>query len=155
MKKVNKLHFSLGKDISVGRLALLLVLTKSRQEEELVKEQILQFNNIKFAVTGLGGMVDEIPGKIVQTIVGAALNSNIIKNNTPQVHALIHAAQEGFYGMMLEQTIKASYVMKISIVTDGVWIAVALYGQAAFHPMTNHERSGLGIMHLGDLLANN
>ncbi|HHV72191.1 MAG TPA: HutP family protein [Clostridia bacterium] len=127
---------------------MLLALTNTKEEEEQLKEQLAKFKNIKFVVTGLGGMIDEIPEKIIQVLIGAALNTNVIKKDTRQIHALIHAAQEAVHGMMLDPTINASYAMKISIVSDEKWVAVGLYGKAAFHPLTNHERSGLGVMHL-------
>lgn len=151
MKKNDSFDFVLGKELSVGRIAMLLSLTQNKQEEQFVKEQISRLENIKFVVTGLGGMIDEIPEKIVQAVVGAALNSNVIDRTPHHIHALIHAAQEGARGMMLEPIVNVSYAMKVSIVSNGIWIAVALYGQAAFHPMTNHERSGMGVMHLGAL----
>ena len=38
--------------------------------------------------------------------------------------------------------------LKIAIVRNTHWIAVGMFGESAMHPLTNHERCGLGIMHL-------
>lgn len=38
--------------------------------------------------------------------------------------------------------------LKIAVVRDDGWLAVALFGKSALHYMTNHERAGLGVMHI-------
>ena len=42
----------------------------------------------------------------------------------------------------------SSLALKIAIVRKEHWIAVAIFGQSALHYMTNHERAGLGVMHI-------
>ncbi|MBC7332712.1 MAG: HutP family protein, partial [Synergistetes bacterium] len=43
-----------------------------------------------------------------------------------------------------------SLLLKVAVVSDGRWIAVCMFGESAFHVLTNHRRIGLGVMHLGD-----
>ena len=41
-----------------------------------------------------------------------------------------------------------AYALKIAVVRGSGWLAVALFGKSALHYMTNHERAGLGVMHI-------
>lgn len=82
-------------------------------------------------------------------VIGAALNSGLIAKTSTNIHALLHATEEAKKSMMVNVSSSVSIAVKIAIVKDKEWIAVALYGESAIHPLTNHERVGLGVMHLG------
>ena len=43
---------------------------------------------------------------------------------------------------------EANLALKVSIVRSAGWIAVGIFGESAIHPMTSHERCGLGIMNI-------
>ncbi|WP_339064025.1 HutP family protein [Tepidibacillus marianensis] len=50
--------------------------------------------------------------------------------------------------MLVNVSSSVSLAVKVAVVRDHHWIAVAMYGLSAIHPITNHHRIGLGIMHL-------
>jgi hut operon positive regulator len=145
--KENRISFSIDGDTTVGRAAMMLALCYTREEESILKEK-LTATGLACAVTGLGGMTNEVKEKITQAVLGAALHNGVINKTTQEIHALIHATMEAQRGILLDVMINTSFALKIGLASDGAWVAVAIFGQAAFHPMTNHERAGLGIMHI-------
>lgn len=132
---------------SSGIAAMLLALTQTIYDEEKVK-QIVAKNGFKAVVTEVGGRTsfDDFNEKINRAVIGASLNSGIIQKTTKDIHALIHATEEAKKGILVSTS--ANLAMKIAVARDDTWIAVALFGKSALHYMTNHDRAGLGIMHI-------
>ncbi len=131
----------------IGKLAMLAAMT-SREEEETLKALVAEkHTNIKLAVTFIYGKRNKIMDTITKSAVGCALQNNIVRANGIDIHAVMHATLEAIGGIT-NHLIDASLKLKMSIVSDGNWVAVALYGDSAIHPLTNHERAGLGIMNL-------
>ncbi len=135
---------------SVGTAAMLLALTRTMADEDTVKAMLAE-QGYKVVVTEVGGnsAVSEFQGKVTKAVLGAALNTGIISKTSTNYHALLHATDEAKRGIMVNVASSASIAVKIAIVRDSQWVAVALFGESAIHPLTNHERAGLGIMHLG------
>lgn len=135
---------------SVGTAAMLLALTRTMADEDTVKA-MLAGQGYKVVVTEVGGnsAVSEFQGKVTKAVLGAALNTGIITKTSTNYHALLHATDEAKRGILVNVASSASIAVKIAIVRDSQWVAVALFGESAIHPLTNHERAGLGIMHLG------
>ena len=134
---------------SVGHKALLLALTKTIEEEDNLKK-IYRGEGIKFVVTEIGGKSSrgELQEKINKSVIGACLNERLIEKNGPNLHAVLHATEEAKKCILMNTTSTASVVLKIAIVRDEHWIAVAMFGESSIHPLTGHERCGLGIMHI-------
>lgn len=135
---------------SVATAAMLLALTRTMQDEETAKIMLAD-QGYKYVVTEVGGKssIAEFQEKTTKAVIGAALNSGIITKSPANYHALLHATEEAKRGIMVNVASSASLAVKIAIVRDSTWIAVALFGESALHPVTNHERAGLGVMHLG------
>ncbi|MGJ7919277.1 HutP family protein [Neobacillus sp. LXY-4] len=132
----------------VSTAAMLLSLTSTLSGEERVKS-LLRAEGLKFAVTEVGGKTGgEFQDKVSRSIIGCCLNNNIIHKTSNEIHALLHAVEEAKRGMMVNVASSVSLAIKVAVVRDDHWIAVAMYGQSAIHPITNHHRSGLGVMHL-------
>ena len=133
----------------LGRKALLLAMTPTREEEDGLK-QIIISQGRKCVATEVGGNSndEDFQAKTMRAVIGAALNSEIIEKEARAVHALIHATEEAKKGVIINTSSATSLSMKIAIVSDGKWIAVAFYGESSIHTFTCHERAGLGIMHL-------
>ena len=126
--------FLLGESIkSVGVAAMLLALTRTLKDEETAKRALTEAGH-KFVVTEVGGKTsyDDFHEKVNRAVIGASLNSGIIEKTANDIHALIHATEEA----------------KKAVVRGSGWLAVALFGKSALHYMTNHERAGLGVMHI-------
>jgi hut operon positive regulator len=85
---------------------------------------------------------------VSKAAVSCALQNNVIKKAETQVHAVVHATLEAIGGIVEYIPADTSLKLKLSIVSSPNWLAVAIYGESAVHPVTNHERAGLGIMHL-------
>lgn len=134
---------------SVGTAALLLALTQTMYDEERAK-QLVAKKDFKAAVTEVGGQttLNEFNEKVNRAVIGAALNSGIIQKCTNDIHALIHATEEAKKGVMIGANTNQNLVLKMAMVRDDTWIAVAMFGKSAVHYMTNHDRGGLGIMHI-------
>ena len=134
---------------SPGSAAILLALTQTLYDEERVK-QLVAKNGLKAVVTEVGGKTNfyDFNERINRAVIGACLNSGLIQKTSNEIHAVIHAAEEAKKGLLVSVSTSASLAMKIAVARDEHWIAVALFGKSALHYMTNHERAGLGIMHI-------
>lgn len=130
----------------IGKIAMLLALS-DEEEERAIKEKFKN-SNIKVAVTVVAGLASQVRENFVKSVIGCAVQNNIIEKNSVLAHGVVHASLDSLQGVLHQVPVDASIKMKIGIVTDGHWIAVALYGDSAFYPLTNHERGALSIMHL-------
>ena len=133
--------FLLGESIkSVGVAAMLLALTRTLKDEETAKRALTEAGH-KFVVTEVGGKTsyDDFHEKV---------NRAVIEKTANDIHALIHATEEAKKGILVSVSSSASLALKIAVVRDTGWLAVALFGKSALHYMTNHERAGLGVMHI-------
>lgn len=142
--------FLLGESIkSVGVAAMLLALTRTLKDEETAKRALTEAGH-KFVVTEVGGKTsyDDFHEKVNRAVIGASLNSGIIEKTANDIHALIHATEEAKNGILVSVSSSASLALKIAVVRGSGWLAVALFGKSALHYMTNHERAGLGVMHI-------
>ena len=142
--------FLLGESIkSVGVAAMLLALTRTLKDEETAKRALTEAGH-KFVVTEVGGKTsyDDFHEKVNRAVIGASLNSGIIEKRANVIHALIHATEEAKIGILVSVSSSASLALKIAVVRGSGWLAVALFGKSALHYMTNHERAGLGVMHI-------
>lgn len=145
--------FLLGESIkSVGVAAMLLALTRTLKDEETAKRALTEAGH-KFVVTEVGGKTsyDDFHEKVNRAVIGASLNSGIIEKTANDIHALIHATEEakkGIFVSVSSSASRASLALKIAVVRGSGWLAVALFGKSALHYMTNHERAGLGVMHI-------
>lgn len=134
---------------SVGAAAMLLALTQTIYDEDKVK-QIVASKSLKAVVTEVGGQssFSDFNDKVNRAVIGAALNSGVISKCSNDIHALIHATEEARRGILVGVTMSQNVALKIAIVRDSSWIAVAMFGKSAIHYMTNHDRAGFGIMHI-------
>lgn len=140
--------FTKEREIDVGAAAMLLALTWSLRIEEEIKA-VLKNTELKFVVTEIGGKsYGEFQEKSTKAIIGACLNSGLIRKTAVEIHAILHAAEEAKRGLLVNASSSTSLAMKIAIVRSNEWVAVAMFGQSAIHPITNHTRAGLGIMHI-------
>jgi hut operon positive regulator len=129
--------------IDIGKTAVFVSMVENKSKEVFVRKFIeeLGYNVVVTEVAGSGG---ELKKKIINSCVGAALNLEVIKKEAHHIHGLIHAAQEASRGLMLDMPLDANLHMKIAIVSSEHWIAVAMYGNSAYHALSNHSRLGLG-----------
>lgn len=140
-------NMDMQKNNKIGKDALILALS-SREEEILIKEQY-KGRKLKYCVTELGGKSDSnFHSKITNAVIGAALNENLLKKDPRQLHALLHATEEAKSGVRVNENFSKNLLLKIAIVIDDGWVAVAIYGESSMHSLTGHERCGLGIMHI-------
>jgi len=133
----------------IGYYAMRLALTRSIHEENELKKEYANNPDIQFVVTEVGGNTKkDFQEKVTRSVLGAALNAGLISKRPNEVHALFHAAEEAKRGTIVNISSDAHLAMKVAIVRTKYWIAVALFGDSAIHPITSHERCGLGIMNI-------
>ncbi|MDK2872147.1 MAG: hypothetical protein PWQ16_1499 [bacterium] len=145
--KTIKLDISEGIDVERG--AVLLAISKSREEEALIKG-VLSSLGLRACVFEIGGINDELRPKLgIQTVTNC-LKHGVIRQVKSDVHAVIHAVLEAERGLLMDAPLSSSLLLKVAVVSDGRWVAVCMFGESAFHVLTNHRRIGLGVMHLGD-----
>ncbi len=145
----NNRHETLSEDVNnrIGWAALQLALTLSRAEEDHLKSRLRE-NGFMCTATGTGGD-DSVAGqKIINAATGAALNEGLIEKKDTHLHAVIHATLDAQEAVLQKIATGVNVVLKIAIVKKGNWVAVAMYGYSAAHSITNHERAGLGLMHI-------
>ena len=129
----------------LGRRALQLSMTETKSEEDALKRQFLREGIV-------GGTSDtDFQTKAARAVIGAALNSGLVEKEGRSIHALMHATEEAKRGVLVNTASSASLAMKIAIVRNKGWVAVAFYGESSLHVFSCHERVGLGVMHLPDL----
>lgn len=138
-----------GDKPSLERTALALALTDTREKEEELK-QVLISQSLYCAVTEIGGTVATLQptGKLTHAIIAAAINTGVIKKDAREIHAVVHAALEASNGIFIHTNSNASFALKIGMITDRKWIAIAMFGRASLHALSEHCRVGLGYMHL-------
>ncbi len=133
---------------TVGYNALLLALTRNINDENHLK-RIFKEQNINFVVTEMGGKSNvDFQDKVNRAVIGASLNAGLAKKNPHDIHAILHATEEAKRGVMVNTSSSTHMALKIAIVRDDYWVAVAMFGDSSIHPITSHERCGLGIMHI-------
>jgi len=132
----------------LGKIAIMTSLTN--EDEEVAMKSYVKNNHpdIKLAVTFISGLSHEIKGTFIRSIVTCALQNNIILKEGTTIHALVHASIDAMTGIMHSTPAEGSLKLKVAVASDADWIAVAVYGDSAFYPLTNHERASLGMMHL-------
>lgn len=132
----------------IGKMAMFAAMT-SREEEDLLKTLFAtQYSQFKLAVTFLAGTKNDVLKNVSKAVITCALQNEIIKRSSTSIHAVIHACLEALGGIVDHIPADTSLKLKVAVVSDNEWVAVALYGDSAVHPLTNHERAGLGLMHL-------
>ncbi|MGM0603733.1 MAG: HutP family protein [Bacillota bacterium] len=136
-------------NLTAGRAAMLIAITDSRKNEEEIKKYLYK-RGFSCAATEIGGTIGErFYQKLTDALIGAALNNNVIrKKSKSEVHAIIHASREAQHGFLLDVPSAVNVGIKIAIVKKDNWISVAMFGNAALHDLTNHNRTGLGTMHI-------
>lgn len=132
------------------KAAIKLSLSETREEENELKERFVKTNGMICGVTEIGGTVSTLHhmGKLTSSIVAAALNTGVIQKNDRNIHALLHATLEASNSIFIHNNSNANFLLKVGIVSDAEWIAVAIFGRSSLHPMSEHSRIGLGFMHL-------
>ncbi|MCS7234174.1 MAG: HutP family protein [Synergistetes bacterium] len=136
-------------NIDVERAAVLLAISRTREEEAFIKE-LLSNLGLKACVFEIGGINDELRPKLGIQTVTTCLKHGVIRQVKSDVHAVIHAVLEAERGLLMDAPLSSSLLLKVSVVSNGKWLAVCMFGESAFHVLTNHRRIGLGVMHLGD-----
>lgn len=133
---------------TTGYNALLLALTRNIKDETHLKE-VYKEQGVQFVVTEIGGKSDvNFQDKINRAVIGASLNEGLVNKKQHDIHAVLHAAEEAKRGILVNTTSSTNIAIKIAIVRDEEWIAVAMFGESSIHPITSHERCGLGVMHI-------
>jgi hut operon positive regulator len=135
-------------NLSVARAAILLSMSRTRKEEDEIKDAIIS-QGMRCCVTEAGGVQENFKSKMVRNTLGMALANNVIVKNYQNVHALMHAVLEAETALLLNADLISSIAVKIAVVRDDEWICVSIFGDCAMHMVCHHERSGLGVMHLG------
>ena len=97
------------------RQAILLAMTQSmEQEKEMIRE--LQGMGIKCVATMASGFNSDISPKLVNNLVGACLNANIIEKKTAHIHPLVHALHEAMDGGHITREISQNCRLKVAVV---------------------------------------
>ncbi|HBH13031.1 MAG: HutP family protein [Clostridiales bacterium 38_11] len=133
--------------VDIGKAAVFISMIESKNRELFVKTYIEELG-LRVVITEVAGSGGDLKKKIINSCVGAALNIDVIDKEAHHVHGLIHAAQEAGRGLMLDMPLDANLHIKIAIVRSEHWIAVSMYGNSAYHILSNHSRLGLGYVNI-------
>lgn len=142
---MSKLETALmGKRLDPQRSAILLAMTEDMEAEQLLREY-WQDHGQKCAVTMLGGTSAMMKEKLPGAVIGASINNGLIVKSPEDTHPVLHALLEAVRAAKLNAELNQNYQLKIAIVRQGRWIAVALYGKMGFHEMSDHKTIGCGV----------
>jgi hut operon positive regulator len=132
----------------IGYRAMRLALTRTLAEEESVKASVAK-EGWKLVVTEVGGKSSrDFQEKINRAVIGASLNGGVIEKLGHEMHALLHACEEAKRGVFINVASDTDLALKVAIIRKQHWLAVAMFGESAIHPMSSHERCGLGVMNI-------
>ncbi|HHV72795.1 MAG TPA: hypothetical protein GXX38_09345 [Clostridia bacterium] len=131
----------------VGRAAIMLALSYTREGEKFLKTE-LKKNDFACATTCFGSRIDKVKRKITEAVLGTAIKNGVIEKTAEEIRALIKAIKKARSGFCFYPLANTGYVFKAGLVSDGKWIAVALFGQSVFFPENDKEQVGLGIMRI-------
>jgi len=134
--------------ISVEDLAIFLLLSKNRNDENNLKDKAEKTGLYKCAVTEVGANASNIKSKIVSSVIGASLDCGIINKIPHQIHALLQATEQALRSIMDTNILTGNIGLRLSIVRDSQWIVVGIYGSFAAYHLVNQKRISLGIMHI-------
>ncbi len=126
----------------------MLAALTDEEEEVLIKARMGHEGNIKLAVTFISGMSRDIRSSFIKSLVGCVLQNKIVNKTPGEIHAVIHAGLDALAGAMSQTPVDASLKLKVAVASDTKWVGVAVYGDSAFYPVTNHERACMSMMHL-------
>lgn len=130
----------------LGKFALLAAMT-DEEEERALRASPKALNGYRLAITVVSGLSSEVKQTFVKSVIACALQNRIIEKNSGEAHAVVHAAVDALNGIV-QHGPAASLKLKVAVASDGHWVAVAIYGDSAFLPLTNHERASMSLMHL-------
>ena len=132
----------------IGKIALLAAMS-DEEEERLLKTLFPgDRGDTRLAVTVISGMTGAVHQNFIKSLVSCALQNGIVDKEPSHIHGLIHAGMDAISGAFMNSTLTGSVKLKVGIARNQEWIAVAVYGDSAFYPTTNHERCCLGVMHV-------
>lgn len=134
-------------DVGIGRLAILMSMSSDREQEQLFKD-FIQNSQYVGCITEIGASTQDFSAKMMKAVIGACLNNEVVSKTSHEIHALLHAATEAKQSMLVNSSTSLNLAVKVCILRSEHWIAVAMFGYSAMSTLTNHERVGLGIMHI-------
>jgi hut operon positive regulator len=134
-------------EIDIAKAAVFISMIETKSKESFVRDYVEELG-YKVVITEVAGSGRELKKKIINSCVGAALNLDVIEKEAHHIHGLIHAAQEAGRGLMLDMPLDANLHIKVAIVRSDHWIAISMYGNSAYHILSNHSRLGLGYVNI-------
>lgn len=100
--------------IDPARQAILLAMTQSmEQEKEMIRE--LQGMGIKCVATMAAGFNFDISPKLINNLVGACLNANIIEKKKAHIHPVVHALHEAMDAARITREISQNCRLKVGV----------------------------------------
>ena len=103
--------------IDPTRQAILLAMTQSmEQEKEMIRE--LQGMGVKCVATMAAGFNFDISPKLINNLVGACLNANIIEKKKAHIHPVVHALHEAMDAARITREISQNCRLKVGVVLD-------------------------------------
>lgn len=131
------------------RQAILLAMTQSmEQEKEMIAS--MQSMGIKCVATMASGPNSGIGPKLVNGLVGACLNANIIEKKKSHIHPVVHALQEAMDTARVTREISQNCRLKVGVVRYKDQISISIYGDLAIHELSAHKTVGVGFQILGE-----
>ena len=122
--------------ITVGRAAIRMAISDSRQEEQKIKEELAEKGIRSVAVDFGGQFLPTIP-KIIEHAVVAAQRQNVIEENHTGEGAIIGAVQEALE-QLKRKALGLNVGGKIGVARYKEHLSVAIY-------------MGVGILHLNEI----
>ncbi|MBC7332696.1 MAG: hypothetical protein H5T91_09805, partial [Synergistetes bacterium] len=107
-----------SQSIDVERGAILLAISRSREEESFIKE-LLSGLGFKACVFEIGGINDELRPRLGIQTVTTCLKHGVIRQVKSDVHAVIHAVLEAERGLLMDVPLSNSLLLKVAVVSDG------------------------------------
>ena len=133
----------------IGKIALIAAASDATEEEAIKALVNGTDSEFKIAVTFVSGLTSDIKKNFIKSLIGCAIQNELIEKKETQIHSIVHAGLDALRGIISDLGTDISLKLKVAIVRDKNWVAVALYGDSAYSAYTNHERASIGVMHIG------
>lgn len=128
-----------------GQIALQASLC-TQDEEEIFRQKLLTDKpEHKIGFAFISGTADEIRNKLQRCVIGCALKNQVISRQETAIFTLSEIGRQALTHALKDAASNDRIRIKIAIVSNSRWLAVAMYGEAQIFQYLTHEIMGFSL----------
>mgnify|MGYP002571464930 FL=1 len=123
-----------------GQIALLASLC-TQEDEDNFRQKLLAEVGFVF----MTGTSDEIKNKLQRCIIGCAFKHQIITRQESAIFTLCQVSHQALTHALANSINGDRMRIKIALVSNPKWLAVAIYGESVVYQRLSHELTGFSL----------